>query len=84
VQFRKHNIRRNEAAAQVLGLLATLSIVVAADEETLHFMRHHSMGKGIGYIDAHLLAAITLTDGAQLWTRDKRLRVIAEQLKISP
>jgi predicted nucleic acid-binding protein len=71
--------------SEVLGLLATLpSIVVTTDEETLHFIeRHHLMGKGIGYIDAHLLASITLTDGAQLWTRDKRLGVIAEKLKIS-
>jgi predicted nucleic acid-binding protein len=70
---------------EVLGLLATLpSIVVATDEETLHFIeRHHLMGKGIGYIDAHLLASITLARSAQLWTRDKRLRVISEKLKIS-
>jgi predicted nucleic acid-binding protein len=70
---------------EVLGLLSTLpSIVVATDEETLHFIeRHHLMGKGIGYIDAHLLASITLAGSAQLWTRDKRLRVIAEKLEIS-
>jgi predicted nucleic acid-binding protein len=70
---------------EVLGLLATLpSSVMATDEETLHFIdRHHLMGKGIGYIDAHLLASITLTDGAQLWTRDKRLAAVAAELKIS-
>jgi predicted nucleic acid-binding protein len=70
---------------EVLRLLATLpSSVVATDEETLHFIeRHHLMGKGIGYIDAHLLASITLTDGAQLWTRDRRLAAVAAQLQIS-
>jgi predicted nucleic acid-binding protein len=70
---------------EVLDLLATLpSGVVATDEETLHFIeRHDLMGRGIGYIDAHLLASITLTDGAQLWTRDKRLAAIAAELKIS-
>jgi predicted nucleic acid-binding protein len=41
------------------------------------------MGKGIGYIDAHLLASVTLTNGAQLWTRDKRLAAVAAKLKIS-
>lgn len=73
--------QRNE----VLRLLTTLpSSVVATGEETLHFIeRHHLMGRGIGYIDAHLLASITLTDGAQLWTRDKRLAVVAAELKIS-
>jgi predicted nucleic acid-binding protein len=70
---------------EVLGLLATLpSSVMATDEETLHFIESHRlMGKGIGYIDAHLLASITLTDGAQLWTRDKRLADVAAELKIS-
>jgi predicted nucleic acid-binding protein len=70
--------------SEVLGLLATLpSSVVATNEETLHFIeRHRLMGKGIGYIDAHLLASVTLTDGAQLWTRDKRLAGIAAELKI--
>ena len=71
--------------SKVLELLATLpSIVVATDEETLHFIEHHHlMGKGIGYIDAHLLAATALTDGAQLWTRDKRLADVAAELRIT-
>lgn len=73
-------IRRRE----VLGLLSTLpSSVVASDTEALHFIeRHRLMGKGIGYIDAHLLASVTLTEGAQLWTRDKRLAVIAAKLHL--
>jgi len=71
--------------SKVLELLATLpSIVVATDEEALHFIEHHHlMGKGIGYIDAHLLAATALTDGAQLWTRDKRLADVAAELRIT-
>jgi predicted nucleic acid-binding protein len=69
---------------EVLGLLATLpTSVVATDEEVLLFIENHRlMGKGIGYVDAHLLASTTLTDGAQLWTRDKRLGAIAAQLQI--
>jgi predicted nucleic acid-binding protein len=69
---------------EVLSLLATLpSSVVATDEEVLLFIENHRlMGKGIGYMDAHLLASITLTDGAQLWTHDKRLGAIAAQLQI--
>ncbi len=34
------------------------------------------MGKGIGYIDAHLLAS-ALISGVNLWTADKRLQQIA-------
>jgi predicted nucleic acid-binding protein len=37
-------------------------------------------GRGIGYVDAQLLAATMLTDDAQLWTRDRRLRSAAERL----
>jgi len=69
---------------KVLGLLTTLpSIVVATDEEVLLFIENHRlMGKGIGYVDAHLLASTALTDGAQLWTRDRRLGALAAQLQI--
>ena len=37
------------------------------------------MGKGLGYIDIHLLASTMLSD-AQLWTLDKRLNNIAEKI----
>jgi predicted nucleic acid-binding protein len=69
---------------EVLDLLGTLpSSVVAKDDEVLHFIENHRlMGKGIGYIDAHLLASVTLTPAATLWTRDKRLASIAAQLRI--
>lgn len=39
-------------------------------------------GSGIGFVDAHLLAACQLS-AARLWTRDKRLRVQADALGIS-
>ena len=69
---------------EVLHHLSVLpSSVVATDAEVLHFIENHRlMGKGIGYIDAHLLASVTLTEAARLWTRDKRLAAIARQLKI--
>lgn len=69
---------------EVLHHLITLpSSVIATDDEVLHFIEnHHLMGKGIGYIDAHLLASATLTPTATLWTRDKRLSAIAAQLRI--
>lgn len=47
---------------------------VATDDEVQSFIEQNSLyGKGIGYIDAHLLAAVRLSPGATLWTRDKRL-----------
>ena len=41
------------------------------------------MGKGLGYIDMHLLASARLT-GVPLWTLDKRLNEVAIQLAIAP
>lgn len=63
---------------EVLELLAALpAATVATDEETLHFIEERRlMGKGIGYIDAHLLASVALTD-ARLWTLDKALLRVA-------
>jgi len=70
---------------EVLDLLATLpSSVVATDAEALELIeRHRLMGKGIGYFDVHLLAAVMLTDGTRLWTRDKRLTEIAGRLRFA-
>jgi len=45
--------------------------------------RHALYGKGIGYVDVHLLAAVALTQGAKLWTRDKRLNAVADDLAFS-
>ena len=66
---------------EVLGSLSLLPRCEAAShDEVLFFIdRHKLMGRGIGYIDACLLASATLTS-ARLWTRDKRLADIAENL----
>lgn len=68
-----------KSRTNLLGLLAALPKArVAQDEEVLYFIERHAlMGRGIGYIDAHLLAAVALTEGARLWTRDKRLDALA-------
>ena len=66
----------------VLTTLQNLSqVTVASDEEVLHFIESHGLfGTGIGYIAAHLLAAVRLSPGAWLWTRDKRL--LAESVRL--
>ncbi|HWF95361.1 MAG TPA: type II toxin-antitoxin system VapC family toxin [Xanthobacteraceae bacterium] len=54
---------------------------VATDDEVLQFIGSHRLFEcGIGYVDVHLLAAVRLTAGAALWTRDKRLHGAAERL----
>lgn len=39
--------------------------------------------KGIGYIDAHLLAATAIDGRTKLWTLDRRLKNLAQDLDLS-
>ena len=66
----------------ILSFLSNLPTApVATDEETILFIeRHRLMGKGIGYVDAHLLAAATLMDTPRFWTKDERLSALAAAL----
>ena len=53
----------------------------ASHEEVLLFIENNMlMGRGIGYVGTHLLAATALTEAARLWTRDKRLGALAAEL----
>ena len=71
--------------AEVLKLLSDLpSAISATDSEALFYIEQHQlMGRGIGYIDAHLLAAVSLTPPALLWTRDRPLARIAHELGLA-
>ena len=66
--------------AEVLSLLKDLPrATIASDEEVLFYIeRHELMGRGIGYVDAHLMAAVALDGAARLWTRDKRLQSLSD------
>ena len=66
---------------QTLYLLSCLPRCTATSpEETLFFIeRHGLMGRGIGYIDASILASAALVQ-ANLWSRDKRLMALATEL----
>jgi predicted nucleic acid-binding protein len=69
---------------QVLDLLQSLPLSPVADEnEVLFFIDQHALiGRGIGYVDVHLLASARLAK-ARLWTRDKRLATVANELGIA-
>jgi predicted nucleic acid-binding protein len=57
---------------------------MAEDDEVLRFISDYTLyGLGVGYIDVHLLAAVKLTPGASLWTRDKHLLRVAQKLRLS-
>lgn len=60
------------------------SLAPASHDEVLYYIQQHRlMGKGIGYIDAHLLAAVTLATEVKLWTNDKRLASLASSLTLN-
>lgn len=69
---------------EVLGLLQGLPPVPVADQDEVLFLieRHGLMGRGIGFVDAHLLAATLLSHATRLWTRDKRLAEMARALGV--
>lgn len=64
----------------VLRLLHRLPGAPEASHEEVLLMieRHRLMGRGIGYMDTHLLASALIVQGG-LWTRDKRLGRIATE-----
>jgi predicted nucleic acid-binding protein len=76
------NLRQREIVLKALADLPRAS--VATDAEVLHFIERHALsGRGVGYIDPHLLAAVKLTPGAELWTNDKRLHGVVVQLGLA-
>ncbi len=76
-------MRQFEDRREVLQLPADLPAApVATDPEVLAFIEDRSlMGRGIGYVDVHLLASATLDGAAKLWTKDKRLAAAADDLR---
>lgn len=74
-----------KARSSLLALWCSLNpLNTASHDEVFYFIEHHRlMGKGIGYIDAHLLASVMLAANTRLWTRDKRLAQVAAGLPLS-
>jgi len=69
---------------QTLALLDLLPKVRVARTSELRLMieARRLYNLGIGLTDAHLSAAVFLNPPTLLWTRDKRLRKVAESLGI--
>ena len=70
--------------SEVLSLLQALPMAVHAEhEEVIQFIENHRlMGKGLGYIDVHLLASANLME-VQLWTLDKRLKKVSSKMALA-
>ncbi len=69
---------------EILSLLETLPTATRAEhEEVMQFIEAHSlMGKGLGYIDMHLLASAILTH-LPIWTLDRKLNEVSSLLGVS-
>jgi predicted nucleic acid-binding protein len=76
------NLRQRDLVLDTLHGLPPAS--VATNDEVLQLINRDALyGTGIGLVDAHLLASVRLTQGAVLWTRDKRLHGTAAKLDIA-
>lgn len=64
---------------KILELLQSLPRARAAShDEVMFFIEHHKlMGRGLGYVDMHLLASVALEAGSHLYTFDTRLNEVA-------
>lgn len=68
----------------IASLLEMPRPAVASEAEVLSLIGNRFLaGSGIGYVDAHLLASTRLTPESMLWTRDKRLRRVAEAMGVA-
>lgn len=76
------NLSRRDDLLLLLGNLPQVPTVTTS--EVLDFIaKNRLFGLGIGYIDAHLLAATRLAHGCRLLTRDKRLANVAIRLGVA-
>ena len=68
---------------EILSLLSALPIATEAEhDEVMSFIdRYRLMGKGLGFIDVHLMASSVLS-GTTLWTLDKILKRECARLRI--
>ena len=74
------NLKDREA---ILSFLQLLPMSIEAEhEEVLSFIAiNRLMGKGMGYVDVHLMTSAVLT-GVSVWTLDKHLAQAADSMHI--
>ena len=74
----------NERQAFLYSLGRLPLVPVATDAEVLAFIESVSlMGKGVGYLDMHLLASIRLQADVSFWTRDRKLAALASDFVLT-
>ena len=59
-----------------IGELTNGAVIARIEKDAL-------AGRGIGFVDAHLLCAVKASNGARLWTRDRGLKGLAEEFGVA-
>lgn len=76
------NVPNRQKTIAYLDLLPMAK--VAQMSEVRRMIEAHALFQwGIGFVDAHLIASTLITPHTVLWSRDKRLRDIAETLGLN-
>lgn len=70
---------------ELIKILKTIrKLQTITDEKVVDFIREKKLyGRGIGYIDCHLLASIYEARNTYVWTSDKRFRAAATELEVA-
>ena len=76
------NLARRE---QVLARLRSLPRIPELEHEDVirQIESERFMGRGLGFIDAHLICSVLSVDDTSLWTRDQRLKRVATELGVA-
>lgn len=76
------NLAKRGEVLEFIGALPP--VPMANHEEVQAFVeRRRLMGRGLGWVDVHLLASAVLA-AVPLWTSDKRLSAVARILGVAP
>lgn len=76
------NLRQRSAILSYLQQLP--QVPVAMHSEVLDLVERYGLhGRGVGYVDVHLLASAYLRGNCTIWTRDKRLCEVARSLGVA-
>ena len=76
------NLSNRSATLEILSELPAIQAIEYGD--ILDFIEHNRlMGKGVDYVDVHLLASVAMADSASLWSYDRSLMTAATDLDIA-
>jgi predicted nucleic acid-binding protein len=75
------NIKNRDEIISLIQSLPMLDVI--GHEEFLHFIENRQlMGKGLGFVDIHLIASAILAN-IPLWTMDKKLKQVSTLLNVN-